>query len=175
MNWKDKIAQLVYVKQVLAEADVEGLFPHHFPNVAASEQALADAAAALGFALDEQYADFLRHADGWSGFYQAADLFGTGDLIGGERMRFATMLLNALDESTLEQAGLARHELLPIAATTEDIDLFCIGKPNSAKPGTVFWFAGTVIDTFPDFDEYYLSMVDYNRRQIELVLPPARG
>jgi hypothetical protein len=35
------------------------------------------------------YADFLRHANGWRGFLQATNLFGTAELNGGGQMSHA--------------------------------------------------------------------------------------
>jgi hypothetical protein len=34
-------------------------------------------------------------------------------------------------------------------------------------PGVVIWFAGEEIDRFFDFDEFFLAMVEYNRRELE--------
>ncbi len=70
-------------------------------------------------------------------------------------------------EDLKELCGFALSDLLPFAVSTDDIDVFAISKPTTSSPGKVFWFAGGVIDQFPDFNEWFLSMVDYNRRQFQ--------
>lgn len=166
-DWKKEIAVMVYVKQALAEVDKAQLWPHHFPSVAASDEQIAEAEHHLGFAIDECYAEFLRHANGWRGFYQTVDLFGTRDLLDSDLMNYARSLLNSIDPEVLKQSRIARATLLPIAATRLDRDLFLIDTPASERPGRVTWFAGTEIQRFDNFDEYFLAMVDYNRRRVE--------
>jgi hypothetical protein len=43
---------------------------------------------------------------------------------------------------------------------------FLLGLPRSKEPGIVVWVAGYQIERYPNFDEFYLSMLDYNRDQI---------
>lgn len=165
-DWKKEIAVMVYVKQALADVDKAQLWPHHFPSVAASDEQIAEAERHLGFPLDEHYAEFLRHANGWRGFYQAVDLFGTRDLLDSDLMKYARSLLDSIDPEVLKQSHVARTALLPIAATRVDRDLFVLDMPASEMPGRVIWFAGTEIQRFDNFDEYFLAMVDYNRRRV---------
>lgn len=167
MDWKEEIVKLVFVKQLLAEVDVEHIWPHHLPEVAASEDDIKAVEKHLGYSLDRKYADFLRHANGWKGFYQSVDLFGTSDLIDGSRMSHAKEMLYATDDSAIQMSGFQRSDLLPIGATMVDLDIFFLTMLNSSKPGQVIWFAGSEIDRFPDFDEFYLTMVDYNRAEID--------
>jgi hypothetical protein len=162
MDWKREIVIAHYVRQKMAEADKEHLWDHHFPEVSATESAVSEAERVLGFSLDPSYREFLKHADGWRAFYQAVDLFGTSDLIGGARHERAKALLDSL-EDTRPECGFSRAELMPIAVSESDIDVFAISKPDSSRPGTVLWFAGGLIEKFPGFDEWFLSMVDYNR------------
>lgn len=159
---------MVYVKQALAEADVRSLWPHHFPAVAATEAQIVAAERHLGFALDRKYVAFLRHANGWRGFYQTVDLFGTDELSGSDLMTYACELLGFIESEVLAASDLRREDLLPIAATRQDKDLFVLVKPDAKQGGSVAWFAGTEIQRFDDFEEYFLAMVDYNRRQVEM-------
>lgn len=48
--------------------------------------------------------------------------------------------------------------------SSDDIDPMAITRPHTGKPGHVIWLAGGVIDTFPGFDEWFVAMIDYNRR-----------
>ena len=76
------------------------------------------------------------------------------------------MLLTVIDDDVLKESGVVRQELLPIAVTEFDKDLFVLCLPNSSRPGEIIWFAGEEIDRFKNFDEYFLAMVDYNREEI---------
>lgn len=62
--------------------DPQGIFPHHFPEVAATEGPIRDAERALGFALDPEHRRFLGSADGWKGFDVYVNLFSTADTRG---------------------------------------------------------------------------------------------
>ena len=57
----------------------------------------------------------------------------------------------------------SREALLPIAASDRNIDVFVITRPQSFEPRRVLWLAGQLVENVPSFDEYFLSMVDYNR------------
>ena len=122
-DWKAEIVKLVLVKQALAEADRHKLWPWHLPSVAASDEQIEACERKLGFPLDPIYAQFLRHANGWRGFYQAVDLFGTEELCGNERLQRAREVLGYLEASVLQQSRVARDELLPIAVSRFDLDL----------------------------------------------------
>ena len=42
--------------------------------------------------------------------------------------------------------------------------VFAIRRASSKRPGAVTWYdAQAEIDTFPDFEEFFLAMIDYNR------------
>jgi len=162
-EWPQRIAVMAIVKQEVARNDAEGLWPYHFPSVAASEEQLALVERALGEALDPGYREFLRHAGGWRGLWHCVDLFGPDDLLGGQRFEVACQRADELEQAALDEAGLRHGELLPIAASQEDPNLFLIGRRSSSIPGTVVWFAGGEIDRFPSFEDYFLAMIDYNR------------
>jgi hypothetical protein len=163
VDWRKEIAILAFVKSAVSKLDTENLWRHHLPRVAASPEQLQSVEIALGHALDPMYAEFLRHANGWPAFYQNVDLFGTEELHGGGMMKRAAELLSATALVALDQSRVRAHELLPIAVSTTDLDLFAIMRPNSSAPGTIIWFAGTEIDRFSTFHEYFLAMADYNR------------
>ncbi|HVF44611.1 MAG TPA: SMI1/KNR4 family protein [Pyrinomonadaceae bacterium] len=166
-DWRGLIVTMLFVKQELLRLDAGGLWPHHHPEVAAGEARLAAVEARLGHALDAKHRDFLSYADGWRGFYQTVDLFGTAQLAGGGLMGYAAELLGAVDEGVLKSSGFSREELLPIAATPADKDLFVMTRPYSASPGVVIWLAGEEVDRFHDFEDYFRAMLDYNRMEVE--------
>jgi len=166
-NWIDKIVTMIYVKEEIAQWDYLGLWSHHLPEVAATEMQLAAVEAHLGHKLDASYKDFLRCSNGWRGFYQTVDLFGTGDLLGSSLMNHTMEMLRVLDDAfPLEYTGFSIAELLPIAATRFDEDIFVLTHPTSQQPGIVIWLAGEEVDRFPSFEEFFLAMLDYNRQEI---------
>jgi len=166
-NWKQVIVDLVLLKQKLAEVDTEGLWEHHLPAVAATEAELASVEAHMGESLAPSHRDFLLHAYGWSAVHQTVDLFGSADLRGGPRFVHATEMLGYVEDEVLDAGNLRRADLLPIAASPVDLELFVITRRSAATPGVVVWFAGAEIDRFPTFDEYMLAMLDYTRLEIQ--------
>ncbi|MEL4105378.1 SMI1/KNR4 family protein [Oscillospiraceae bacterium WX1] len=165
-EWRDRIVAMVYVKQELMKLDVDGIWPHHLPELAASEETLRKTEAHLGFRIDQDYREFLKMADGWKGYLQTVDLFGTEELSGSPTMQYAQSLLDFVEDGVIQSTGFSREELLPIAATKYDKDLFVMTRPTSHAPGTVIWFAGEEIDRYPNFTEYFLAMIEYNRQLV---------
>jgi len=162
-NFSIAIGQAWLVRQEMMELDKQKLWPYHLPEVAATDDQICKAEQHLNHPLDLRYKTFLKCANGWPAFYQAVDLFGTDDLIGGSRNENAEFILSFLDESILKDSAVKREDLLPIAATKLDRDLFVLTRPSSKSPGIVIWFAGEEIDRFPNFDEFFLAMIEYNR------------
>jgi hypothetical protein len=169
INWKSEIVTLVYVKEVVADLDVHHLFPHHFPKVAATRTKIIKCQRLLGHALDDEHVELLLYADGWDGFLQSIDLFGTSDFCGSDRYLVANELLNAYDDGILADVGLAKSNLFPIGADVIDRDLFIMVKPGVKSSMRIFWLAEKEIARFPSFSEFFLSIVDHNRSLIETV------
>jgi hypothetical protein len=165
-DWRRQIGVAYLVKQRVAQLDVEGLWPFHMPEVGATEREILDAEQRLGETLDPKYREFLSFANGWQGFFQAIDLFGTYDLTGGTRCQRAEELLQTL-ESLEAACGIAVSECLPIAVSREDIDVCLLASPDAREPGVVYWLAGQLVDRYQDFDAFFLAMVDYNRAEAE--------
>jgi hypothetical protein len=40
-------------------------------------------------------------------------------------------------------------------------------RRSASQPGMVGWLAGSEIDRFPSFDEYFIATVDYNRLEVQ--------
>jgi hypothetical protein len=166
-DFSTAIAQACVVKQQTMELDKRKIWPYHLPQPAVTDEQILRAEQYLGHPIDARHKVFLKCANGWPAFYQTVDLFGTTDLIGGPRNECGEFLLSCLDQSVLKRSGLARCELLPLAATKSDRDLFVITRPNSSSPGMVIWFAGEEIDRFVNFDEYFLAMCEYNSNELQ--------
>ncbi len=158
IDWKLEISKLVYVKQVIADLDKQKLWPHHLPRVAASNEDVARLENKIQRKVPSEYLEFLKFANGWPGFYQHVDLFGTDDYFNEDLMAYA--------DEIFEQTPFGNdrtEDLLVIATTRHDIDLFCLNLDS----GEVLWFAGEEIERFENFDEFFLAMEDYNREEIE--------
>lgn len=173
MNWPKEIVTMAGIKSEVAKADREKLWPYALPRVAAEPAQIAAAEAELGVALDPQYREFLSYADGWPAFFQRIDLFGTAELRGNERMQHAREMLGYLEPIVLQSAQVERADLLPIAATTRDLDLFVMTRPADGRPAQVIWFAAYEVQRFDSFQEYFLAMQDYNRREASALLARA--
>lgn len=158
----------MFVKQRLYDADHRHLWEFRPPAPAASPSRLAEVEAALHRPLDPGYRALLEHADGWPAFYQSVDLFGTTDLLGGPQFLHAQRMLEELDEVSLDASSLLRGDLMPIAASRVDTDMFLVVRGGSAPSGTVVWFgAGAEVERYPSFEEFFLAMLDYNRAEID--------
>lgn len=172
VEWKKQIAIAFMVKQKIHELD-GGLWPFHYPELAASEEQVLAVESQLGHPLPAEYRQFLRCANGWQGFYLNVDLFGVEDLLGSPRMGMATELLEWLVADTPVSASPFHPELLPIGLSQEDNTLFCLATPLHPHPGQVLWYSGKLIDTFPDFREFFLAMCDYSRLEVQRLLGEA--
>lgn len=166
VNWQARIAELVIVKQTIDELDTSRLWEHRLPGVAATQAQLEAVETALGEPLDAGYRNFLEHAGGWRAFWQTVDLFGPDDLLGSERFVHACEMLGFVEDGVLGDGGLRRSDLLPIAASPVEPDLFVMTRRSSPPPGRVVWLAGAEIDRWSSFDEFFLAMVDYNRLEL---------
>jgi hypothetical protein len=168
-DWRLAILNMSHVKQELFQVDKQKLWPWHLPEVAATQEQLDTLEVNIGYSLDAKYKSFLSYANGWKGFYHEVDLFGIEDLQGSFRMAKAVEMLTAADDA-LKYSGVELNELLPIAVSITDMDVFVIVRSTHAHSGEIIWFAGGEIDRFKDFDEYFLSMIEYNRRAIRRIL-----
>jgi hypothetical protein len=168
IDWPSEIVKGVLVHQRLRELDVKGMWEYPLPEVAASEDEISGAERGLGYSLDPEYRRFLQHANGWRSFYQHVDILGTSGLVRGVVAEAARSYLDEVEPDLFaEDTGLDISEVLPVAASAGQLDTFLLGLPGSPRPGVVVWYAGQLIETFPDFDEFYLSMLDYNRSTIQ--------
>jgi hypothetical protein len=166
-EWKNRIVTMIYIKQELVKLDVNKIWPHYFPEVAADEEEIKRAEVNLNYEIDQQYAEFLRTANGWKGFLQTVDLFGTKELSNPNIMKYVFSLFDSIEDCVIESSGFTRDELIPFAATRFDKDIFVIARQTSHKPGTILWFAGEEIDRYPSFEEFFLAMLDYNRMLLQ--------
>lgn len=166
VDWIREIVIAFKVKEKIAEVDRDELWRFAAPELAATDEQVHYAEEQLGFRLDTEYREFLRKANGWKAFYQDVSILGTPDLVGTENMHRAKALVVAL-EDLKPVVGFESSELLPVAVSETDIDVFLIRIQPHDMPAEVFWFAGRLIERFASFSEFFLAMVDYNRQEFD--------
>lgn len=161
-NWDASIERMIAAKRLAEENDQEGLARFAPPRTPADPSALRAAIDRAGGALDDQYAEFLRHADGWPRLLHSYDLFGTTELFEQE-FDAAVDLLIELEDDVLEDAGVATSdELFPIGASAVAVDVFAT-VTSAPSPRPVIWFAGDVVERFESFEAFFQYMIDSNR------------
>ena len=174
MDWKRELVIAHLVKQKIAQFDSKRIWKNTLPSVAASEASLSNLERSLGFDLDAQHRAFLLHANGWLAFKHYVDVFGVDDFLTGPRATRSSELIETLEP--LESiCGLSKWDLLPIAVSSNDIDVMAITRPHTKSPGRVLWFAGGLIETYAGFDEWFLAMVDYLREDYQRLVKNNEG
>jgi SMI1/KNR4 family protein SUKH-1 len=167
INWKLEIVKLVYIKQAMAGVDRLGLYPYHLPKVRATTEQVGACERALGFRLDDDHKEFLLHADGWDGFIQDTDLFGTLDFRGSRRYVAARSIFDGFEDGAFEDINVPRSAFFPIGASLEHGDVFVTVRPGVPSVPRVFWFTGYEVERYPSFWEFFLAMLDANRDELQ--------
>lgn len=156
---------MVLAKQELAALDSRGIFPHHAPELAGSEEAISAAELELGVIFDAEHRGFLSYADGWRCFDICVMLLGTSELVEGP-LREAAFEAFAVAPEPLEKLGLSAATVLPIAASLEQADVYLMPIIDGQASPAVHWIAeGEVIDSFSTFGQFFASMIAYTRRR----------
>ena len=156
--------------QARMEADWKGIWSYAVPHVHATEEAVANTEARLGFRLPESYRGFLLASNGWPYFYLDMTIFSTCDLLGGDLHEAGQTQLE-LEEcvEAMAAGGVIAADHFPVAASLESIDVALMGKPGTPAAGTVSWVRGKVIERYDDFLDYYLSMMELSKQETESI------
>lgn len=166
-DWRPPIVEMVAVKQDLAAWDPKEVFPHHLPEVAATPETIEAAEGALGISLDDEHRSFLTYADGWKSFYQDVTLMGAAELVESPTREAALEVFRYGPELLEDVLRRSPEQLLAIAASKTQGDVFAMPVDDGQVGQRVFWLAeGELIDTFDSFGQYFVSMIDYTKRQI---------
>jgi hypothetical protein len=168
IDWKKEIATIFLLHQEIDRLDRDHIWDHRLPNVAAPESTIEAVRAKYRDRLSDSHLEFLRYADGWTNVLQYVDLFGTSDLLGGERSTRARAALHELAAaSVLSASGVDQHNAVIVAASSADPDVYVSPLKGCENEGAVYWFAGSEIQRFADFEDFFLGLVDYNRRSLK--------
>jgi len=163
--WPSLIVALVRIKERLAEVD-GGFWPFHLPELRASDSLLQSTESKLGFRFQDSYRDFLLHSNGWKGFFQTIDLLSCDELIGGEHQRYFWGAHAGLQPEEWQRVGLDQSKILPIGVTLEDRASFVLDFSNTGKQ-RFLWLGAEVVDEWGDFADFFRSMIEYNRLEID--------
>ncbi len=164
LGWVERMVVLGELKGELASADTAHLWQHRLPSSAATQADINQIEAIVGQPLAADHRAFLLLANGWRGFWQTSDLFGSDDF-SGLRYEEAQDLLSVASTANPSSVPSA-DSLFPIAASAVDPDVFACVRQGRPNEGSVVWIAGDVVDRFRTFTEYFDSMIQYNRLEL---------
>jgi hypothetical protein len=167
MNWPVLISKIAMIKSKTYEKDGGKIWPYHLPNVKASEKQMEDFIRRIKISLPSDYLEFLRHANGWKGFFQYNDLLGTEDHQKIQYQKTMDNIFFSLEEANIP--GIEKKSLFPIAVNSVDRDIFFIVAEPTKRFGKVIWYAGQVIETFSDFSAFMNAMIAYNERELKRI------
>lgn len=167
-NWKERIAEMLSVRDELYTADADELWEYHFPEAAANMSDISAVQKKLGLSFTNDYIDFLLCANGWKCFYQDVNLFGTNDYE-TEMFAYAQKMLD-VEVEYIDELREFRDYLLPVAVSRSDKDLFVMILKEGEDLGSVIWLAGGEIERFDSFSGFFEAMIDYNKEDLEELL-----
>jgi len=173
VDWNSAIEHTVRAKRLAEEYDRAGLARFAPPRPPADPQQLRSAIDRRAGALDEQYVEFLRHADGWPGLLHSFGLFGTSELL-GEEFDGALELISYLESDVLRDAMVVEEDLCPIGWSPVAIDVF-VTVTSAPEPRPVIWFAGLEVERFETFEGFFRYMTDSNVKLARRLRSEATG
>jgi len=168
VDWKSEIAMTFLAKKAVFERDIDNLYKFCYPHVGATEGEIQNAEKALGARFPKLMRDFLLCADGWDGFAVGnSDLFSTKDYIGTERFNNArNEIIELKREKVFDEIYKNGYVFTPISASEQTIDIYVMLISNDENNGSIFWYAGDLIDKYSDFVAFYKSMRAYDERHL---------
>ena len=159
-EFEKKINELKEIKAEMKKNDINNIWEYFEPNPPASESEIASVRN-QGIVPDKEIIEFWKINNGWNCFYQMVDLFGTIDMF-SERMNYANTILKIEIDN---QNEFKNGQLLPIAISRDDMDIFAYVKDGNCK-GKVIWYAGGEIERFDSFINFFTCMIEYCRADL---------
>lgn len=153
----EKINELKEIKAEMKKNDINNIWEYYDPNPPANDEKIASIKD-KGIVLDNEIIEFWKICNGWNCFYQMVDLFGTTDIF-SEKMNYANTILKIeIDNQNEFENG----QLMPIAISREDMDIFAYVKYGNSA-GKIIWYAGGEIERFASFSDFFAHMIEYCR------------
>jgi len=163
MDWKVELGLLWVIKSEAKSFDRDNIYTLHAPESGATQEQIDALQEQLGFVLDTQYTEFLRYVNGWTNFIQNTRLLSTADISGSSL--FASICENLAERlpvvSTRYGFEWTVDNCLPIGGSERDLTVFVIErKKTNARIG---WLRGEEVDAYDGFEQFFSSMVAYNK------------
>ncbi|MFJ7294228.1 SMI1/KNR4 family protein [Streptomyces collinus] len=166
-DWSPLFAEMERAKHRLASNDRGGLWRHEPRRPPATPEKIAEIAAVTRCPVDPEYADFLRHSDGWPAILQDIDLFGTADF-GSVAYTEAEELVRVIEDELEVEQGEAFSRLIPIGASRTDIDIIVMPcTREQGRPAEVIWLAGGEIERYRTFSDFFRGMITENHAEAD--------
>lgn len=167
INYKDAIGYLYLVRERIREVDVNGVYEYYCPKIRTTNEMIKQWESVNSLILPDTYKAFLLTANGWKSVSQDKDLLSLEELTLSKESKyietrdiFADIINDAGDKSLL----------LPIAASDYSYDIYLMVLDiESEFYGQVIWVAGEEIERYSSFEEFFLSLIDYNKYNFELI------
>jgi hypothetical protein len=166
IDWEAEISRMKLAKRTVEAADQAHLWRVEPPRDPAAPQALREMERVVGRPLDQEYLNFLLHADGWPAFLQDIDLFGASD-IGSEVLDQAREVVQCLDPGVLVSSGVDPGTALPIGLSRTDIDVFVMLENDLNGFAPILWIAGVEVERYVGFQAFFDAMISENAEEAE--------
>lgn len=164
-NLEEKLPKPTWLKSLAGlrelQTQLTALAPYRdtclFPRSAASVNSVIAAEARLGHPLPPSYRQFLLRHDGWSRFFDGADLLSTAELGQKDYSQLAWMAFRAASSpSRVGRPALRMNELLVFGVDAQCTTVFafetCSGAPNNEL--NVLSWVGEVGTRSANFEEW---------------------
>jgi hypothetical protein len=162
-DWPARIVELARVKEHIARLDIDRIFPHTLPAVAATAAELDECETQTGLTLDPGHRSFLGAANGWPAFFETQDLLSIEQLAAGQHRDAFTAWMQSAPPQALAE-GYSAATLLPIAVDLE-MPLFAampvVGGQVASR--VLSLDPSGIIDDFESFEAYVDSTIAYTR------------
>ncbi|WP_437103092.1 hypothetical protein [Streptomyces sp. enrichment culture] len=166
-DWVALFAEMETAKRRLAVSDRDGLWRHEPRRPPAAPERIAEITAVTRCPVDPEYADFLRHSDGWPAILQDIDLFGTADF-GSAAYGDAEELVRVIESEVEIERGEGFSRLIPIGASRTDIDVLVMPcAPEQNRLAEVIWLAGGEVERYRTFSEFFRGMIAENNAEAD--------
>ncbi|GIG36256.1 SMI1/KNR4 family protein [Cellulomonas pakistanensis] len=169
--WEALIGEMVKASTRLTQVAPDA-FPLSVPRLGADDESIAAAVERLGHPLDGQHEALLRLANGWELAFLSGSVLGTPELGQGALWEDANASLDMFYAEGDTAGWPPRAGLVPIHASPYDSDVVAVwlGGPVTEGGHPVLYFAGEVIDRWPNVYEWWLRMLVLQERSLAHVL-----
>lgn len=149
------INELMTLKDNMKKIDINNVFEYYSPNPPADNKKI-EMFKKHNIFDDSEILSFYQKCNGWKCFYQMVDLFGTEDYF-TDKITYADVILK---EVLKYQDEFTDQQVVPIAISQDDMDIFVLVKEGKCK-GNIIWFAGGEIERFSSFKDFFAKMTEY--------------